>query len=99
MSMSVQMWSSASCYCVIVWECTSVFEECTASVRVKIEGTYFTKILMSTYKILWWQQNTIIWKNSFVCVCVCGICSEEKDNTLSLHFICSCHLDLGDSQG
>jgi len=31
--------------------------------------------------------------------CVCDICSEEKENILSLHFICSCHLDLGDGQG
>jgi len=58
--MSVHMWSSALCYCVIMWECISIFEECTASVRVKIEGTYFSKILMSTYKIVWRQQNTMI---------------------------------------
>lgn len=27
--------------------------------------------------------------------CVFDICSEEKENILSLHFICSCHLDMG----
>jgi len=31
----------------------------------------------------------------FLYVCVCDICSEEKENILPLHFICSCHLDLG----
>lgn len=53
MAVSVQMWSSAPSYCVIMWVCTGIFEECAASVRVKIEGAYFSKIVISVYKVVW----------------------------------------------